>query len=179
MIPILAPAGVQELIDNGLYGYALSRYSGCWVGIKCLKDTVKSTASVDAALDRVRPVVPTDFMLATGRAQHPPRAIRRCWSQEKRLQNYKRDAVSAWLRANRLDSLIISGGGRARLGTVAAGKYYLGPPGIDELGMTNCAPMRWACGFIRSPAPGRLNRKGCVNSRKVSTRSSSSRKSAP
>ena len=34
MMPILNPAGLQELLDYGLYGYALSRFSGCWVGIK-------------------------------------------------------------------------------------------------------------------------------------------------
>ena len=57
MMPILSPAGVQEIIDYGLFGFALSRFAGCWVGLKCLKDTVESTASVDASLDRVRPVV--------------------------------------------------------------------------------------------------------------------------
>ena len=85
MMPILSPAGVQELIDYGLYGYAMSRYSGCWVGLKCLKDTVESTASVDASLDRVQPVVPTDFILPPGglniRARDP------VLEQERRLQN--------------------------------------------------------------------------------------------
>ena len=41
MMPILNPAGLQELLDYGLYGYALSRFSGCWVGIKCVHDTVE------------------------------------------------------------------------------------------------------------------------------------------
>ncbi|MDH3377616.1 MAG: indolepyruvate ferredoxin oxidoreductase family protein, partial [Gammaproteobacteria bacterium] len=40
MIPILNPAGVQDILDYGLYGWALSRYSGCWVGLKCVHDTV-------------------------------------------------------------------------------------------------------------------------------------------
>ena len=41
MMPILSPAGVQEILDYGLYGFALSRYAGVWVGLKCLKDTVE------------------------------------------------------------------------------------------------------------------------------------------
>src|SRR5258708_35767079 len=61
MIPILNPAGVQEVLDYGLYGWALSRYSGCWVGLKCMKDTIDASASVNVDAERVRMVVPTDF----------------------------------------------------------------------------------------------------------------------
>jgi len=61
MMPILSPAGVQEILDYGLQGYALSRYAGVWVGLKCLKDTVESTASVDASLGRVTIVTPAIF----------------------------------------------------------------------------------------------------------------------
>ncbi|MEM9140752.1 MAG: indolepyruvate ferredoxin oxidoreductase family protein, partial [Pseudomonadota bacterium] len=46
-IPVLSPAGVQELLDHCITGWALSRFSGCWVGVKCMKDTVESTAVVD------------------------------------------------------------------------------------------------------------------------------------
>ena len=53
MIPILNPAGVQELIDYGLYGFALSRFAGTWAAIKCVKDNIESTASVDASPDRL------------------------------------------------------------------------------------------------------------------------------
>src|SRR5436853_6495340 len=52
MMPVLSPAGVQEIVDYGLYGYASSRLTGAWVGLKWLKDTVESTASIDVSLDR-------------------------------------------------------------------------------------------------------------------------------
>lgn len=58
MIPILNPAGVQELIDYGLHGYALSRFAGTWAAIKCVKDNIESTGSIDVALDRVGIVIP-------------------------------------------------------------------------------------------------------------------------
>ena len=58
MMPILNPAGVQEILDYGLYGWALSRYAGVWVGLKCVKDTIESTASVDGSPDRVEIVTP-------------------------------------------------------------------------------------------------------------------------
>ena len=60
-VPILNPANVQDYLDLGLYGWALSRYSGCWVGFKCLTDTVDSGASVEVGAERVRVVAPTDF----------------------------------------------------------------------------------------------------------------------
>src|SRR5579883_1409335 len=99
MIPILSPAGVQEIIDYGLYGYAMSRFTGAWVGLKCLKDTVESTAVVDGSLDRIAPVVP-DFALPPGGLNiRTPDAI---LAQEERLQEHKRPAMVAWLAANRL-----------------------------------------------------------------------------
>ena len=45
MMPILNPAGVQEILDYGLYGYAMSRFSGTWVAFKCVKDNIESTPS--------------------------------------------------------------------------------------------------------------------------------------
>src|SRR5947208_6795108 len=60
MIPILNPAGVQEFLDYGLYGWAMSRYCGTWVALKCMHETVESTAVVDGSLDRVRIVLPED-----------------------------------------------------------------------------------------------------------------------
>ena len=73
MIPILSPAGVQEILDYGLYGFALSRFAGVWVGLKLLKDTVEFDG-----LDRrfARPHPPdhaAGFLHAAGRPQHPPR----------------------------------------------------------------------------------------------------------
>ena len=61
MMPILSPAGVQEVLDYGALGWALSRYAGVWVGLKCIKDTIESTAVVDASLDRIAPVAPAIF----------------------------------------------------------------------------------------------------------------------
>ncbi len=51
MIPILHPAGVQEILDYGLYGFAMSRFCGSWVAFKCVKDNIESTASVDGHID--------------------------------------------------------------------------------------------------------------------------------
>jgi indolepyruvate ferredoxin oxidoreductase len=141
MMPILSPAGVQEIIDYGLYGYAMSRFTGTWVGLKCLKDTVESTGSIDASLDRVKPVIPAGFVMPDGGLNI--RAGDAVLEQEKRLQNYKRDAMLAWLRASRLNKIITSGGPNARIGVITSGKSYLDVrQAMDDLGIDETAANR-------------------------------------
>ncbi len=134
MIPVLNPAGVQEIIDYGLHAWALSRYSGAWVGLKAVKDTIESTGIVDGRLDRVNIVIPGDFVQPPGGL-----GIRlgdTALAQEERLQEYKRDAILAYLRANRLNRLVTSGGARPRIGIATVGKSYLDVRlALDELGI--------------------------------------------
>lgn len=134
MIPVLNPAGVQEILDYGLYGWALSRFSGAWVGLKAVKDTIESTTVVDGRLDRVALAPLSGFILPPGglniRLNDTPLA------QEERLQEHKRDAVLYFLRANRLNRIITSGGPRARIGIATVGKSYLDVRlALDELGI--------------------------------------------
>src|SRR3982075_3132704 len=108
MMPILNPAGVQEFLDYGLIGWAMSRYCGTWVALKCMHETVESTAVVDGSLDRVKIVIPDDFEMPPGglniRLNDPILA------QEARLYDYKRDAMLAFVRANKLNRYITTGG---------------------------------------------------------------------
>ena len=134
MMPILSPAGVQELIDYGLMGYAMSRFTGCWVGLKCLKDIIESTASVDADLARIQPVMPADFDMPPGGLNIRTRDL--ILQQEMRLQNWKRDAMLAFLSANRMNRIITSGGPQAKIGVITAGKSYLDVrQAMDDLGI--------------------------------------------
>jgi indolepyruvate ferredoxin oxidoreductase len=66
MIPVVNPAGVAELLEFGLLGFALSRYSGCWVGLKCVHDTVNTAASIELDPARADARVPDDFALPPG-----------------------------------------------------------------------------------------------------------------
>ncbi|MBL8532290.1 MAG: indolepyruvate ferredoxin oxidoreductase family protein, partial [Betaproteobacteria bacterium] len=122
MMPILNPAGVQELLDYGIYGWALSRYSGCWVGLKSMKDTIDATASVDVDIDRVRIRIPEDFAVPEGgvhiRFPDPP------LDQESRLHNVKIEAVRAFARTNRIDRTVIDSPD-ARIGIITCGKSYM------------------------------------------------------
>jgi indolepyruvate ferredoxin oxidoreductase len=141
MMPILNPAGLQELYDYGLFGLALSRYSGCWVGIKCVHDTVESTAVIEAGLGRVKPVVPTDFKMPPGGVNI--RANDDRLDQERRLHNYKRFAAVAFARANGLNQIVFRGGPAPRIGIVSTGKSYLDVrQALDELGIDEAEAAR-------------------------------------
>src|SRR5215210_5304655 len=134
MIPILNPAGVQEIIDYGLYGWAMSRYAGVWVGLKCMHETVESTGVVDGRLDSVKIVTPTDFEMPPGGLNI--RKVDPILEQEARQQELKRDAMLAFLRANKINHTITSGGRHARIGVITTGKSYLDVrQALDELGI--------------------------------------------
>src|SRR6201981_1232690 len=132
MIPILNPAGVQEIIDYGLYGYAMSRFCGTWAALKCMHETVESTAVIDGSLDRVKIVTPDDFTMPEGGLNI--RLVDTILGQEARLYDYKRDAMLAFLRANKINRYITSGGRNAKIGIITTGKSYLDVRGaLDEL----------------------------------------------
>lgn len=121
-MPVLSPAGVQEIMDFGLYGYELSRFSGLWVGLKTMKDTVEATSIVDGDPFRLKFVRPEGFEMPEGglniRLGDNPHA------QEARMIDYKRFAAESFARANKIDKRVW-GKPSARLGFVAAGKNWL------------------------------------------------------
>ena len=134
MIPILNPAGVQEILDYGLYGYAMSRFCGTWVAFKCVKENIESTASVDGSIDRVKLIMPDDFTMPPGGLNIRPGDV--VLDQEARLQDYKRDAMLAFVRANNLNRIVLSGGRTPKVGVITVGKSYLDVrQALDELGL--------------------------------------------
>ncbi|MDC8760425.1 indolepyruvate ferredoxin oxidoreductase family protein [Janthinobacterium fluminis] len=134
-IPVLYPASVQEYIDYGLHAWAMSRYTGLWVSMKCVTDIIESGAAVDLDPDRVQIAMPDDFEL-------PPGGLNIRWpdsvlDMEVRMNSYKWYAALAYARANRLNKIIWDSP-KARIGIITAGKSYLDTRqaladlGIDE-----------------------------------------------
>jgi indolepyruvate ferredoxin oxidoreductase len=151
MIPVLYPAGVQEYLDMGLHGYAMSRYAGLWVGMKVVTDIVEASASVMVDPQRVNIVLPTDFAL-------PPDGLNIRWpdtplQQEARLLDYKAYACLAYARANKLNDIVIDSP-HAKLGLVASGKAYLDArQALEDLGLDarTCAQIGlrvYKCGMV-------------------------------
>ncbi len=131
-VPILNPSNVQEYLDFGLHGWALSRYSGCWVGMKCLTDTVDSGASVEVGPERAHRVDPG---FAFPAHDHHVTMTNTLVLIEQQLYQVKLPAAQAFVRAHGLDRTIWEGEAR-RLGIVTTGKAYLDVrQALDELGL--------------------------------------------
>ena len=137
MMPILNPAGVQDILDMGMLGWAMSRFSGRWVGFKTIAETVESSASVNVDPHQLDIVIPTDFALPPGglniRWPDPP------MDQEMRLHQYAMHAVVAFARANGIDRTVFDSP-KARLGIVTTGKSYLDVlQALEYLGLDEAA----------------------------------------
>ncbi|MGZ5037919.1 MAG: indolepyruvate ferredoxin oxidoreductase family protein [Usitatibacter sp.] len=133
MIPVLYPTGVQEIIDMGLHGFAMSRYSGCYVAFKVISETVDSSASINVSADSPRILLPEDFVLPAGgvNIRWPDAPM----EQELRLQHDKIYAALAYARVNRLNRITVDSP-NPRLGIIASGKSYLDVlQALEDLGI--------------------------------------------
>ncbi|WP_170368400.1 indolepyruvate ferredoxin oxidoreductase family protein [Ruegeria arenilitoris] len=120
-MPVVSPAGVQEILDYGIYGFALSRFAGVWVGLKTMKDTIEVTSVVDGRPDRMQLVTPEFDMPEGGlniRLGDTPHL------QEARIIDYKRFAAEVFSHTNRMDRRVWGKPG-AKIGIAAAGKNWL------------------------------------------------------
>ncbi|WP_114394797.1 indolepyruvate ferredoxin oxidoreductase family protein [Oleisolibacter albus] len=146
-MPVINPAGVQEFLDYGLIGWALSRYAGLWVGFTAIADTIDTTAIVQVDPERLSIVEPEDFALPPGGLNirlHDTPLI-----QEARMLDWKLPAARAFARANRLDRVVF-GHERPRLGLVTIGKSYLDVrQALEELGIDEAMARRLGLGIYK------------------------------
>ncbi|MEM9685073.1 MAG: indolepyruvate ferredoxin oxidoreductase family protein, partial [Pseudomonadota bacterium] len=132
MMPVLVPTNAQEFLDFGLYGYALSRYSGLWVGFKVTATNVDTSGTVLVNPDHGPFKIPNFEFPADGvNIRLPDDLI----PQEVRLRHFKLPAVGAFLRANQIDKIKLDSP-NPRLGIVTAGKSWLDvAQALEELGI--------------------------------------------
>ena len=121
-IPLLLPATVQDVLDLTAHGWAISRFTGLYVGLKALTETIETSTIIDPDPWREQLVMPEDIRL--GSAGPSIRWPDDRWSQERRLFEQKLPALTAYVRANGLNPVTFSRPD-ARLGLIASGKAYL------------------------------------------------------
>ncbi|MBL4612892.1 MAG: indolepyruvate ferredoxin oxidoreductase family protein, partial [Emcibacter sp.] len=127
MMPILAPSNLQDYLNFGLYGIAMSRYSGCWSGFIATSEILESAATVN--MDQLK-----DEFITPEHEGYDPLALHYRWSDpfplvEGRLIDHKLKAVHAFVRANPIDKLIWdcskSFPAKKPLGIITCGKGHL------------------------------------------------------
>jgi len=120
-LPVFFPSNVQDILDLGVHAFAMSRFSGLWAGMKTVQEVVESGASVVTDADRVRIVLPDDFVMPQGglHIRWPDDPL----GAEARMMEYKWPAALAYVRANRLNRNVVEGQ-NDRLGIIASGKAY-------------------------------------------------------
>ena len=125
LMPILYPGSAQEILDLGLLGFGLSRFSGLWVGFKIVTDVADEYGSVEVGLDRVEIAEP-EFKL-NGRIwrprQNPDLLAPYSLQQEQEIHEARLDAALAFAKANRINEIAVATPD-AWLGIIAAGKTW-------------------------------------------------------
>lgn len=134
LVPILYPATIAEIIEFGLFGWAMSRYSGCYVGLKTITDTLDLSACIELP-DAHKPyITPNDVIV-------PPEGLNLrpnlpALVEEEWLVNYRLPAATAFARANGIDRVVIDAEQR-NLSIVTAGKAFLDVrQALEDLGLT-------------------------------------------
>jgi indolepyruvate ferredoxin oxidoreductase len=118
LIPVLAPADVREILEFGLHGWAMSRWSGRYVGFKTVADVVETSASLSFGLD--------DLHIRLPAAQPPDVHIRPddAWlAQEARVFRIGLPAAQEYVHANGLDRIVLDPASPA-LGIITFGKSF-------------------------------------------------------
>jgi len=162
MVPVLHPAGVQEILDYGLLGWAMSRYSGCWVGFKTITETVESTASVAIDPHRVDVRLPDDFEMPEGglNIRWSGASTAEVLRAEERHHRYKLYAALAFARANRIDRVVMDSP-RRRVGIITVGKSYLDVrQALDDLGIDEATAREMGLVVYKVGMPWPLEPKG-------------------
>ena len=119
-LPVFFPTSVQDVLDMGVHGIALSRFAGIWSGMKTIQEIVESSATAEIDPERVKIILPEFEM--------PPGGVHIRWpdpalDQEARLFDYKWYAALAYIRANKLNHNVVQGP-HDRFGIIASGKAY-------------------------------------------------------
>ncbi|HKY90392.1 MAG TPA: indolepyruvate ferredoxin oxidoreductase family protein [Nevskiaceae bacterium] len=159
MLPILYPATIAEIIEFGLFGWAMSRYSGCYVGLKCITDTLDLSATI-ALPDPHRSFILPELALPPHglnlRRNQPPLA------EENDLVHHRLPAATAFARVNGVDRVAVDGEQR-RVAIVSSGKAYLDVrQALADLGLDEAACRRLGLRVYKPGLTWPMDREGLV-----------------
>lgn len=159
-MPVLAPSNVQDVLDLGLLGIAMSRYSGLYVGFKLCNEVCEQTSVVRLDIEGSEPVLPEPGELPPEGIHNHPTFIDRQRS-ELVLKRYRWKLLERFIRANKLNRVVFAGA-ESRLGIVTAGKAFqdvlqaLSLLGLDETAAGACGISLYKLGCVYPLDRGQL-----------------------
>ncbi len=157
MMPVLHASNISEILDFGLFGWAMSRFSGCYVGLKIESEIIESAASIHIDSHRPKITLP-DF-------DRPPGGLHYRWpyrqlEAEARLQNFKLPAALAFARANPIDR-VVWGDANTRFGIITSGKAYVSVrQALTDLGINEARAIETGLGIYKVGMPWPLETSG-------------------
>jgi len=165
MMPVLHASSIPEILEFGLFGWAMSRYSGCYIGLKIESEVIESAASVKVCSDSPKIVLP-DFELPPGGLHYrwPYRQL----EAEARLQDFKLPAALAFAAANPVDRVVWGAqninAGNMRFGIITSGKAYLSVrQALTDLGIDEARAAEAGLGIYKVGMPWPLETSGAIN----------------
>jgi len=123
-IPYLYPSGVNDIVPYGLLGIAMSRFSGCWIGMKIVSDVADAAMVYDTDLEKANIIIPSkDFFGEYAELSRNIYYKDNPRDQDHRLQRVKGFAAQAFGRVNGMDKTIWKGP-KTKIGIITSGKSY-------------------------------------------------------
>ena len=123
-IPYLYPSGVNDIVPYGLLGIAMSRFSGCWIGMKIVSDVADAAMVYDTDLEKANIIIPSkDFFGEYAELSRNIYYKDNPRDQDHRLQRVKGFAAQAFGRVNGIDKTIWKGP-KTKIGIITSGKSY-------------------------------------------------------
>ena len=151
LMPTIYPGNVQEILDLGLHGFALSRASGCWVGMKVATNVADSTGVAEVGFARINPVLPTveldgrPYIHQPDPRLLPPHSV----ELERTLHHARLELARRYAWENGLNRITVPTSG-AWLGIMAAGKTYHDlRQALAELGLDDAALARYGIRLLQ------------------------------
>lgn len=139
MMPVLAPGNIQEVLDYGQHGFALSRASGLYVGLKLVTDVADSAAIAMVGRERVQPRIPE--VIFDGRPFRPAVRVNdvagALVEAERAMFEAQLEIARRYAALNGLNRVVLDPP-HARIGIVASGKtWYDLRQALDDLGLSD------------------------------------------
>ena len=150
LMPVLYPADIQDVFDLGIYGIALSRFCGSFVGYKLLPETIETAASIDGDYNRIKINYPKFVFPPDGVNSRRQNDI---YGMGKRTRKYKLPAALAFARANNLNRVTLESS-KKKFGIVAMGKEWRNvQQALRDLGITDAKAKSLGINILKVAMP--------------------------